>query len=203
VARVEAAPFAPQPFAVEQVGSRELYAHAGALQPLDRLLVAALGGVAIAEQCARAGLDAERPIAAAGPGADCQPLERPLRDGALAGAGRRLHELGNRGGRAQLGIRRDVDGLAHRDEGLLVVTQTVVQHGAGLAREPQREALPARLRVRGEVLDQRRELRLAPAQRREPDLDVAMSGDAGHRGGRPDLVEQRLRRGQLAAETWT
>src|SRR3954452_3619577 len=27
-----------------------------------------------------------------------------------------------------------------------------------------------------------------------------MSGDAGHRDGRPDLVEQGLRRGQLAAE---
>src|SRR3954470_22432329 len=95
---------------------------------------------------------------------------------------------------------RDVDGLAHRGEGVLVATQTVVQDRAGLPGERQREALPAPLRIRGEVLDQRRELRLPPTQRRDPDLDVKMSGDSGRRGGRPDLVEQRLRRGQLAAE---
>src|SRR4051812_23285753 len=62
LAGVEAAPLAPQPLAVEEVGPRELHAHAGALQPLDRLLVEALGGVAVAEQRARAGLDRERPI---------------------------------------------------------------------------------------------------------------------------------------------
>ena len=68
VAGVEAAALAPQPLAVEQVGPGELHAHAGAPQPLDRLLVEALGGVAVAEQRARAGLDPERPIAAAGRG---------------------------------------------------------------------------------------------------------------------------------------
>ena len=90
VAGVEAAPLAAQPLAVEQVGPRELHAHAGAPQPLDRLLVEAIGGVAVAEQRARAGLDAERPIGAAGPGAEREPLERPFRDAALSGAGGRL-----------------------------------------------------------------------------------------------------------------
>ena len=119
---------------------------------------------------------------------------------ALSGAGGRLHELGDRAGRAQLGIGRDVDGLAHRGEGLVVATQTVVQDRAACAANASAKPSPRGLRIRGEVLDQRRQLRLAPAQRRDPDLDVAMSGDAGRRGGRPDLVEQRLRRGQLAAE---
>src|SRR4051812_4382912 len=44
VAGVEAAPLAPQPLAIEQVGPRELQTHAGAAQPLDRLPVEALGG---------------------------------------------------------------------------------------------------------------------------------------------------------------
>jgi hypothetical protein len=38
VAGVEATPLAPQPLAIEQVGPRELHAHAGAPQPLDRVL---------------------------------------------------------------------------------------------------------------------------------------------------------------------
>ncbi len=70
-------------------------------------------------------------------------------------------------GRAQLGMGRDVDGLAHRGEGLLVATETVVQDRAGLRGERRREALPARRRIRGDVLDQRRQLRaLARAARR-------------------------------------
>ena len=48
VAGVDAAPLASQPLAIEQVGPRELHAHAGAPQPLDRLLVEAIGCVAIA-----------------------------------------------------------------------------------------------------------------------------------------------------------
>src|SRR4051812_27340194 len=45
------APFlAAQPFAVEEVGARELRADPGASQPLDRLPVEALGGVVVAQQ---------------------------------------------------------------------------------------------------------------------------------------------------------
>jgi hypothetical protein len=82
----------------------------------------------------------------------------------------------------------------------VVATQTVVQDRAGLPGEPQREALPSRRRILGEVLHQRQQLRLAPAQRRDPDLDVTVRGDAGRRRGHPDLVEQRVRGGQLAAK---
>src|SRR5206468_4247661 len=100
LAGVQAAPLAPQPLAIEQVGPHELYAHASAPQPLDRLLVEALGGAAVAEQRARAGLHPERPITAAGPGAEREPLERSLRDPALSDAGGRLHELGSRSERS-------------------------------------------------------------------------------------------------------
>ena len=88
VAGVEAARLAPQPFAIEQVGPRELHAHAGAAQPLDRFVVEAIGGVAVAEQRARARLDAERPVASAGLGAEREPLERPFRDAAALRRGR-------------------------------------------------------------------------------------------------------------------
>src|SRR3954452_6870740 len=197
MAGVDAAPLAAQPLAIEQVGPRKLHAHAGARQPLERLLIEALGGLAVAEQRARAGLDPERPVAAAGPGEEREPLERTCSDSALPGAGGRFDELGDRAGRAQLGVGRDIDSLAHRGEGLLEATQTVVQDSAGVSGPRESEALPPRPRIRGEVLDQRR---LASALRGDPDLDVAMRGDADRRGSGPDLVEQRLRRGQLAAQ---
>ena len=56
-ARVQAAALAAQPFAVEQVGAGELSAYAGALEPLDRLTVERLGGLAVGQQCSRARLD--------------------------------------------------------------------------------------------------------------------------------------------------
>src|SRR2546423_130992 len=61
------APFpAAQPFAVEEVGASELRADPGAGEPLDRLAVEVLGGLVVAEQGARAGLDAQRPVGARG-----------------------------------------------------------------------------------------------------------------------------------------
>ena len=83
-----------------------------------------------------------------GAGGEREPLERPFRDAALSGARGRLDELGDRAGRAQLGIGRDVDGLVHRGEGLLVATETVVQDRDGQPGERQRESLPARRRIR-------------------------------------------------------
>jgi hypothetical protein len=50
LARVEALAFAAQPFAVEEVGAGECNADAGAAEPVDRLAVEALGGLAVAQQ---------------------------------------------------------------------------------------------------------------------------------------------------------
>ena len=76
LARVHAPVLAPEPFAVEQTGAGELDADPGALEPLDRLAVERLGGVALAHQRPRAGQDAERPIRARGARALLQPGQR-------------------------------------------------------------------------------------------------------------------------------
>jgi hypothetical protein len=49
-AGVEASALATQPFAVNEMGSGELRADAGALEPGDRLAVEARGGGVLAEQ---------------------------------------------------------------------------------------------------------------------------------------------------------
>ena len=64
-ARVDPPVLAAQPLAVEQVRAGELRAQPRAAQPLDRLAVQALGALALAQQRARAGPDAERPVGAA------------------------------------------------------------------------------------------------------------------------------------------
>src|SRR3954471_8273077 len=56
---------APQPFAVQEPGAAEVDDATSARQPVDGLPVERLGGSSVAEQRARAGLDAERPIGAA------------------------------------------------------------------------------------------------------------------------------------------
>ena len=94
LARVDPAALAAQPLAVEQVGAGELEAHAGAAKPLDRLAVEALGGLAVAEQRARAGLDAQRPVGAAGACRLREPLQGVVRALSSAAARGRLDELG-------------------------------------------------------------------------------------------------------------
>src|SRR5207302_1338578 len=66
---------AAKPLAVEEVGAGELDADAGVAEPVDRLPIQALGGLAVAQQRSRAGLDAERPVGAAGAGAVRESLE--------------------------------------------------------------------------------------------------------------------------------
>src|SRR3954447_10486776 len=66
LASVQAPFLAAQPFSVEQMGAGEVDPDARAREPLDRLAVEALGGLVLAEQRARAGLDAPRPFGAAG-----------------------------------------------------------------------------------------------------------------------------------------
>ena len=51
-----AAPVPAEPLAVEQVSTGQIRPVTGAGEPLDSVAVEALGGVAVAEQCTRAGL---------------------------------------------------------------------------------------------------------------------------------------------------
>jgi hypothetical protein len=63
------------------VGAPQLHAQAGSAEAVDRHSVEVLGGLAVADQCPRAGLGTKRPVGAAGAGDAGEPLE---------GAGRAL-----------------------------------------------------------------------------------------------------------------
>src|SRR4029078_11604190 len=164
VARLDAAPLTPQPLAVEQVGPGDLYANAGAAQPMERFLVEALGVLAVAEQRARPGLDPERPIGAAVLRGEGELLECAFWDLVLSGSSGGLNELGDCPLRAQLGIRCEFDGIAHGGGGLLVAAETVVKDRGRVPGERLREALLSRDCVPGEILGQGRQLWLATAE---------------------------------------
>ena len=76
LARVDPAALAAQPFAVEQVSARELRPQPRAAQPLDRLAIEGRGSLALAQQRAGAGLDAERPVGGRDGGGRGDPFER-------------------------------------------------------------------------------------------------------------------------------
>ena len=130
LARVDAAALAAQPLAVEQVGAGELGAQPRAAQALDRLAIQALGGLAFAQQRARAGRDPQRPVGVGG-------TASPPRDARAARArsrrvlapGRGLDQLAQRPGRdEQLG--RVVAGVLCRRQRLVVAAETVEQDRA-------------------------------------------------------------------------
>ncbi len=74
-AGVPAPVLAAQPFAVQEVGAGRGRAHAGTAEPLDRLAIAVLGGLALTQQGPLACLGAKRPVGAAGAGRLGKPLE--------------------------------------------------------------------------------------------------------------------------------
>ena len=94
VASVDSASVPPQPFAVEEVSTRQLERQASAPEAFDRLPVEPFSGLAIAEECLRPGLDAERQLGARRAGPLGQGLDRGRRDVGLATARRGLHQLG-------------------------------------------------------------------------------------------------------------
>ena len=55
MARVDAPVLATQPLAVQQVGAGQIWAELGAAEPVDRLLIQTLGGLAFAQQRPAAG----------------------------------------------------------------------------------------------------------------------------------------------------
>src|SRR6478672_8891307 len=66
-ASVYASALAPQPLAVQEVGSSELHADAGTTEPGDCFVVELLCVIAIGEQRARTRLDPEGPVRAGCP----------------------------------------------------------------------------------------------------------------------------------------
>src|SRR5207237_7208387 len=127
-ARVEAAAFAAQPFAVEKMGTGELDADAGAAEPVDRLPIEALGGLAVAQQRSRAGLDPQRPVGAAGASRLREPLEGVSRARSLPAPGGGLDELDQPPGERQLlGVLAGPLGGVQR---VLIPADAVVEHRA-------------------------------------------------------------------------
>src|SRR5262249_61311519 len=66
LAGVMPAPLAAQPLAVQQPGAGEIQAQPRAAEAVDGLAVEVLGRLAIADECPRTGLDAQRPVGPAG-----------------------------------------------------------------------------------------------------------------------------------------
>src|SRR4029450_3528724 len=66
-AGVRASALAPQPFAIQEVGTREIYCDAGPTEPVDRLDVQVLRRRPLGEECLGAGWDAQDPVGAACP----------------------------------------------------------------------------------------------------------------------------------------
>ena len=195
-----AAALAAQPFAVEQVRAGELHADAGAAEPVDRLAVEALGGLALAEQRPRAGLDPERPVGAAGAASisESRRSASAARSGVPA-AGGRLDQLDQRPGR-RAELRRVLGGLLGRGQRVVVAAEAVVEHRARPVRERRARSLAAAHRVllRGARSAPTPRPR-GPARRRAPG-GVGREVAAGRLGDRLRLLDQRRGGGELAGE---
>ena len=62
LAGVQPPALAPQPLAVEQMAPGELGAHSRSTEPLDRITVELVGGLAFAQERPRAQLDPKHPV---------------------------------------------------------------------------------------------------------------------------------------------
>ena len=150
--RLGAAPLAAQPLPVQQVRPGQLGADPGPAQPLDRLPVEAVGGRAVAEQSADAGLDAQHPRGRGHPGALGQPVQRRLNLRHLTGPGGRLGQFGHdQVAEYHIVALEDLPGGIPRG---LVPAQPVVQYGARVRRRAGQDARTAWGRLLDGGLDQ-------------------------------------------------
>ena len=79
LARVHAPVLAAQPLAVQEVGAGAVDDDAAPAEPLDRLAVEGVGVLVLAQQRARPGLDAERPVRARDARSLLEPAQRVRR----------------------------------------------------------------------------------------------------------------------------
>ena len=186
LAGVDAPVLAAQPLAVEQMGAPEFHAQASAAKPVDRLPVEGLGALALAAQCPRAGLDAERPVAAASPGGRREPIESVGRELGYPATGRRLDELGYRPVGEQI-RGRVLTRLLRRGQRLLIAAKAVAQHRGRPANEAQPAAFTAALRVFRGGLDQLQGLGFPAPQGGKPKGRIRRDAAAGRLGYRLHL----------------
>src|SRR4051812_31420285 len=121
---------ASQPLAVDQVSAGEGRTYPRAAQTHDRLAIQLLGNVALAEQRARARLDAERPVRAGGAADLVESAHWAGCALGMAAACGRLDELGLHPCRHTQLVRVRY-GLLGGGERLLVTAEAVEEHGAG------------------------------------------------------------------------
>src|SRR3954447_19021904 len=196
LARVEPAALPTQPFAVQEVSAGELHPDASPGEPLYRLAIEPLGGLAIAKERPRARLDAERPVRSTGSSVGREPPQ---------GVGSRLRPPAPNSGLDELRQRQRGERqlvrlhavLLSGDQRLLVAAQSVVEqrtrppdHGP-----PRHESLRD-LAVAGPGPDDGHPLALAGGQLREQvgargrglgtrcRPDAAQTGDRERAGGR-------------------
>ena len=198
LACVDAPVLTTQPLAVEQTGAGELAAEARAAEPLDRLAVEPLRGIALAQQRPRARLDAERPVGAARrvllesrPSASAATFGPPL----LAPPRR---------ARSATPVRQNWDvcvlgRFSRRAHGLLVASQAVASTAVAHARCARR-FLAARDDARAAGVDAARELLLAAAPGGEFRAAYGREVRAGRRCDRVEPPRPATRRVELAGE---
>ena len=132
LACVQSTAVAAQPLAVDEVGAGELGADAGTAEPLDRLSVVPLGGLALAQQGTRAGRDPERPV---GAGAGASRLSRVERG--AASSGRPLRAAASTSSGSAPPRTTPASSSSHAPLGAAIgaslAAQAVVEHGGGVA----------------------------------------------------------------------
>ncbi len=165
-------------------------------QPLDGLAIEAVGGLALTDEGPGARLDPERPVRAAG--------LRPLGE-APEGGGGDVRPVAADGGLDQLdqrpGDESQVVVLTRRlgrGQCCLVLTETVVEQGAGVLAPGQRSALTPIGRVLEGELEKGRRLGPSAAPGREQDLGVHERGAADRSDERGPFLDQNRRGGELA-----
>src|SRR4051794_40934422 len=145
---------ASQPLAVDQVSAGEGRTYPRAAQTHDRLAIQLLGNVALAEQRARARLDAERPVRAGGAADLVESAHWAGCALGMAAACGRLDELGLHPGRHTQLVRVPY-GLLGGGERLLVTAEAVEENGAGPLGDDEPEALAAIQHLAPPGVDQR------------------------------------------------
>jgi hypothetical protein len=199
LARVASAALAAQPFAVQEMTAGELDVDAGAGEPLDRLAIERLGGFPVAEQRLRAGLDAERPVGATGPGCLRKLAEGIDSELRLAAPNGGLDQLDP----AIIAPPRWVSVLAgplRRGERVLVTAQTVTEH----SRHPVNECQPLSLAPTHDLprggLDELEGLGFPALEGRPCERGPRCEAATRRVVDRRHLVEQRRGHGELARE---
>ena len=172
-----------------------------AREPLHRLAVEALRILSLAQQGARAGLDAERPIGAARPRAFAQALERGCR---LVRAARRATPASISSTSAQPYAM--TSSCSHARCGIgerIAIAAVAVVHQGGHPRpDAQRIALAPRRRTWQHPVGDRLHPRLVAAPGRQHQPGVVERRDPGRLRDRGDLVDQLTRRRRRLPE-WT